>query len=245
MNEVATNEQRKPYLIRVMLEDISNPFKSFILGRPNILQKLGYRVSELIFRHLVLKGWMKIYVVIMALLAFLALGLALLSLAFGVFNQLLISYTYMFFMFLMLPFFAYFSDVYQAMQLRLGMNIAVREKSYPKLKNGQQEQQNNGKFEWVPTNFAILNAIIHEDKKNRSHSTFGEIAGVDRQTAASAEKKLLAQGLIYTENEIYNFSGVEFEVWVRKGKKIEQRQLSEEEKKRLKYLFEIMCFVAF
>ena len=205
---------------------------------------MSYWVSEIVFKYLVLTGFMPIYSLVLIAAIIAMFFLASISSFLGIPNTVIVSDTYMFIILLVLPFLAYLSDVYQALQLRLRMNESVRRLSYPKLKRNEKRQQNNGKFEWIPTNFSILNAIMHKKKRTFSHGDLGRIAGVDRQTAASAIRKLLASGLVYREDEQYKFSGVEFEVSMRKGKKVERVTLNSEDKRRLKYLFEIMCFVS-
>jgi hypothetical protein len=245
MGDESVSEIRKPYTIPIIFEENHNLFKQPLTDKINLAQKFANGISELVFNHLILKGGMQLYLVVLTVLALVMFIGAIISLYFGVLNATITNYVYMFIMLLIIPFLTYFLDVYQAMQLRLGMNLAVREKSWPTLKRKEKRQPSTGKFEWSATNFSILNAIMHEKKRSFSYADFGKIAGVDRQTAAGAVKKLLESGIIYTENDNYYFSGVEFDVWLRKGKNTEPKQLTDDEKRRLGYLFRVMCFVAF
>ena len=229
------------YIVTIIFEENHNLFGQPIVDKPNLIQKLAYWISKFVFRNLILNGSIRIYLKILLAFAFVMFILALISSLFGIPNAILISYTYMFLMLLVIPFLAFFFDVYQAMQLRLGMNLAIREKSYSKQKK-KEKTWSTGKFEWTPTIFAILNAIISR-KRSYSYGELGKIAGVDRQTAASAIKKLVNSGLIYKDEDNYRFSGVDFEVWIRNNKETKPRTLSKEEHERLRYLFEIMCFV--
>ncbi len=240
-----TKVEHSPYKVRVILEETRSLLKPPLLYKIGYVERASFFISKLTFRYLVLKGLFRAYSIILILLVVFMFILAVTSQLMGNINLVATNYSYMFLVLLLLPFITYFIDAYQAMQLRLGMNLAVRASSYPKLIRGQERQSNTGKFEWTPTNLSILNEIIRDEGKKHSHGEFGKIANLDRQSAAGAIRKMISAGIVYEKNGAHYFSGIDFEVFIRKGKRIEPRQLTIEETDRLKYLFEVMCFVAF
>jgi len=242
---MVTAEKIKPYVVNVILEEPEGFFAAPIFEKPNYLQRMGTLWNRFTFKYLVVRGFMRYYLGVIAVMALLILIFGVASLASVFHSQISLSLMYLGYVLLLLlilPYFAYLFDAYQAMQLRLGMNIAVRQASYQKHKEGADSLVSPSKFEWEPTTLAILNAIIHE-KKNYSYGELAKLAKVNRQTIAGKMKKLLSSGLIRSENGYYSFSGVSFDIKIRKGKKLEEKLLSEDEKQRANYLFEVMCFI--
>lgn len=236
----------RSYVVYVLFDaqERKDFFKSPIGGKIGVFQKLLFRISRITFTQLISKGKSRDYIRILVGLALISFFIALSSHFFGGSSQTIINYAYIFILLLIFPFLIYLVDLHQAMQLRFAMNRAVSDKSYPKMKQKEGWEPNRGKFEWVPSNLAILNAILQK-KKNLSYTDFGKIAGIDRQTAVSAINKMRMSNLIYDSKNGYKISKLRFEVWIKKNKMSKRYFISSEEAERLNHLFEVMCFASF
>jgi hypothetical protein len=246
--------QKNPYKIRVILEDTPNLLFKLRLGEePSVFRRASYWLSEVIFKNLVIKNqvWRSYSIILIIAVVILSFE-AVISQFFALpITTSIVNLVYIFLFLLVIPLLVYFVDFYQAMELRLGMSKAVSEAIYHKEKKRSkfksapdEKEKKQSRFEWVPANLAMLNAIL-QNKREYSHSELGKIARVGRSTAVGAEKKLLDSGLVYDDGGIYRLSNLEFEVLLRKYKKLEHIELNDDEKKRLKHLFEVMCFEAF
>jgi hypothetical protein len=190
------------------------------------------------------------FVVALASIGLILLILSMFSLFFGS-RELylyLMVWTYTFFTLFIVPLLTYFGDVYQAMQLKRGMNLGIRSLSYPKKPKkdnwGVVSQKN---FEWTTSSFALLHSIRYDNLNKPTIGDFSKIAGIKRSTASGIIKKMLDCDIIKKDEfGEYQYSGVDFDVYLKKGKKIERVQnLSKVNKERLQYLFKLLCFVAF
>ena len=148
-------------------------------------------------------------------------------------------------MLMLLPFLTYFMDVYQSMQLRRSMNLALAAKCPQPKKDIAELSGNSKRFEWVPSNIAIINAIMRKQPNDYSYEELGKLAGVNRQTAKSAIRKMTNARIVSKNGRNYILSQIEFEGWLKKKGKLQKLDLSKEEKERLNFLFKVMCFAPF